>query len=255
MRHISLAVATILALVLWLHDSVARAAELTVIAPSLMVAVFDELKPQFERDTGHKLVITFSQTAGVKREVDAGNAFDVIVSATAAVDGWVKEGKIVGTTRAAVANVGLGVGVRRGASKPDIASAEAFKTALLKARSVAHGAESASAIYFSSLLERLSIAEEMKPRLRPVVGGAVVKLIASGEAELGIATVPTILAAPGVELVGPLPRDLQTYVSFSAGVTSGAKEPKAAESLINYLRSAAAIEVMKAKGLEAGTTR
>ena len=255
MRTTFLATASVGAMILLSHGFAANAAEIKVIAAAPMTAVFKELEPQFERDTGHKLVTRFAPTAGVKREIDAGGTFDLAISTTSAIDNWIKEGKIVATAGAVVASAGLGVGVRTGAPKPDIASVEAFKLTLLKAKSVAHGAESASATYFKGLLERLGIAEEMKPRLKPMVGGAVVKSVASGEVEIGVATVPTIVAAPGVELVGPFPSELQTYVSFTAGVSTGAKEPAAAQALIKFLTSPAAVAVIRAKGMEPGTPR
>lgn len=92
----------------------------------------------------------------------------------------------------------------------------------------------------------------MKPKLKPVVGGAGLKSVASGEVEIGVATVPTIVATPGLELVGPLPAELQTYISITAGVSTGAKEPEAAQSLIKFLSSPAAVAVIKAKGMEPG---
>jgi molybdate transport system substrate-binding protein len=235
------------------HGFAAKAAEIKVIAAGPLTAVFKELGPQFERDTGHKLVTRFATTSVVKREIDAGETFDLAISITSGIDDWIKEGKIVAATRAAVAYAGLGMGVRAGARKPDIGSVEASKRALLHAKSVAHGAESASAAYFKGLLERLGIAEEMKSKLKPMGPGAVLKSVASGEVEIGVAVVPTIVAAPGVELVGPFPSELQTYVGFTAGVSTGAKELEAAQALITFLTSPAAVAVIKAKGMEPGT--
>jgi molybdate transport system substrate-binding protein len=252
MRTTLLTAASVGAMILLTYGFAATAGEVKVIAAAPMTAVFRELGPQFEHDTGHKLVTKFAPTVGVKREIDAGEMFDLAISTTSAIDDWIGQGKLVAATRAAVAYAGLGVGVRTGAPKPDIGSLEAFKLTLLNAKSVAHGAESASAAYFKGLLDRLGIAEEMKPKLKPVVGGAVVKSVASGEVEIGVATVPTIVAAPGVELVGPLPAELQTYISFTAGVSTGAKEAEAAQALIKFLTSPAAVAVIKAKGMHPG---
>jgi molybdate transport system substrate-binding protein len=220
-----------------------------------LTAVFNELGPQFERDTGHKLVTRFVATSAMRRELDAGETIDLIISSTPGIDDWIKEGRIVAATRAAVAYAGLGAGVRAGAPKPDIGSVEASRRALLKAQSVAHGAESASAASFQDLLGRLGIAEEMKARLKPMGVGSTYKSVASGDVEIVVAPVPGIVGAPGVDLVGPFPSELQTYVGFTAGVSTGAREPEAARALIGFLGSPAAIAVIRAKGMEPGAPR
>ncbi len=256
MRTTFLVAASVGAMILLSHGFAAKAAEIKVIAAGPLTAVFKELGPQFERDTGHKLVTSFAPTAVVKRKIDAGETFDLAISVTSGIDDWIKEGKIVAAARAAVAYVGLGVGVRAGAPKPDIGSVEASKRALLNAKSVAHSTEGASAPYFKGLLERLGIAEEMKPKLKPMATTtAGLKSVASGEVEIVIFSVPTIAAAPGVELVGPFPSELQTYISFTAGVSTAAKEPEAAQALIKFLTSPVAVAVIKAKGMEPGTPR
>lgn len=247
-----LTAASVGAMMLLTYSFAATAGEVKVIAAASMTAVFRELGPRFENDTGHKLVTKFATSAVVKREIDAGETFDLVISNTSAIDDWLAQGKLVAATRAAVAYAGLGIGVRTGAPKPDVGSVEAFKLTLLQAKSVAHGAESASAAYFKGLLDRLGIAEEMKPKLKPVIGGAGFKSVANGEVEIGVATVPTIVATPGLELVGPLPAELQTYISITAGVSTGAKEPEAAQGLIKFLTSPAAVAVIKAKGMEPG---
>lgn len=190
----------------------------------------------------------------MKREIDAGETFDVAISVTSGVDDLIKEGKIVAATRAAVAYAGLGVGLRAGAPKPDISSVDAVKRTLLNAKSVAHSAEGASVAIFRALLERIGIAEGMKPKLKPMAGTASQSL-ASGEAEIVVLFVPTIVDAPGVELVGLFPSELQTYISFAAGIGTGAKEPEAAQALIKFLTSPAAVAVIKAKGMEPDTPR
>jgi len=253
MRTTSLAAASVWVTMLLPHGFAAEAAEVKMIAAGALTAVFKELGPQFERDTGHKLVTRFAATSVVKREVDTGEMYDLAISNTSAIDDWIKEGKIAASTRAPVAYTGLGMGVRAGALKPDISSVDASKRALLNAKSVAHGAESASADSFKSLLERIGIAEEMKPKLKPMGLGAHYKSVASGDVEIVVAVVAGIVAAPGVELVGAFPSELQTYISFTAGVSTGAKEPEAAQALIKFLASPAAVAVIKAKGMEPGT--
>jgi molybdate transport system substrate-binding protein len=240
-------------MILWSHGYTAKAAEVKVMAGGPLTAVFKELGPQFERDTGHKIVAKFSGTAVVKREIDAGETFDLVITNASAVDEWLKQGKIVAATRVLVAYAGLGVGVRAGTPKPDVSSIDASRRALLKATSVGHGAESASATSFKTLLERLGIAEQMKPRLRPMGLGGTYKSVAAGEIEIIVAVVPGIVAAPGVDLAGSFPAELQTYISFAAGLSTSAKEPEAAQALSRFLTSPSAIAVIKAKGMEPGT--
>ena len=143
MRTTFLATASVAVMVLLSHGFAAKAAEIKVIAAGPMTAVFKELGPQFERDTGHKLVTRFATTPVVKREIDAGETFDLAISITSGIDNWIKEGKIVAATRAAVAYAAVGIGIRAGAPKPDIGSVEASKRALLNAKSIAHSTEGA----------------------------------------------------------------------------------------------------------------
>lgn len=232
----------------------AEAAEVKVIGANPMKAVVQELGAQFERDTGHKLVTKFVSGPVVKREIDAGETFDLAISITPLIDGLVKEGKIVAGSRADVAYAGVGVGVRAGAPKPDIGSIEAFKRALLNAKSVAHSAVGPSGVYFKGLLDRLGITEEMKPKLKPMSGDALAKAVPSGEAEMIISSMPDIIVG-GTVLVGPLPPELQLYIRFAAGVGTNAKEAEAAKALIKFLTAPAAVPVIKAKGMEPGTPR
>jgi molybdate transport system substrate-binding protein len=255
MRTTWLAAAGVGMMMLLSQGFAAQAAEVKIIAAGPLTAVFKELGPQFERETGHTLATRFAATSVVQREIDAGETFDIAISIASGIDDWIKEGKIVAATRAAVAYAGLGVGVRAGAPKPDIGSVEASKRALLNTTSVAHGAESASAAYFKSLLERLGITEEMQPKLKPMGPGAAYESVARGEADIVVAVVPGIVAAPGVELVGPFPSALQTYISFAAGVSTDAKQPEGAQALITFLTSPVAVAVLKAKGMEPCTPR
>jgi molybdate transport system substrate-binding protein len=254
MRTTFLAAASVGAIILMSHGSAVKAAELKVIAAAPMTAVFKEIGPLFERDTGHKLVIRIAPTPAVKREIDTGETFDLAISITSGIDDLIKEGKIIGGTRAAVAFAGVGVGVRAGAPKPDISSVDAVKRTLLTAKSVAHSAEGASVAIFKGLLEHIGISEEMKPKLKPLAGTGLRSFV-SGEAEIVVLFIPTIVAAPKVELVGPFPSELQTYISFTAGMSTSVKEPEAAQALLKFLTSPAAVAVIRAKGMEPGAPR
>jgi molybdate transport system substrate-binding protein len=227
-----------------------EAAEIKVLNTAALTALMNELGPQFERQSGHKVVMKTEVSAALRRQIDTGETFDVAVLNPSHVDDLIKVGKIAPDTRTDIARAGVGVGIRSGAPNPDISSVEAFKRTLLNAKSVAHSKEGASGVHFAGLIERLGIAEEMKPKLKPMGGGAVVQTVATGEAEIVVVVIPPILAMPGVELVGPLPSELQTYVGFTAGVSPNAKEPDAAKALINFLTAPEAVAVIKAKGME-----
>jgi molybdate transport system substrate-binding protein len=216
-----------------------------------MKVVIQELGAHFERDTGHKLVAKFVSGPVVKREIDAGERFDLAISAAPVIDALMKEGKIVPGTRADVAYAAVGVGVQANAPKPNINTVEAFKRALLEAKSVAHSAEGPSGVHFKRLLDRLGIAEEMKPKLKPMSGDALVKAVPSGAAEMIISSMPDIIAN-GTVVIGRLPQELQLYIRFAAAVGTHANEAEAAKALIKFLSAPAAVPVIKAQGMEPG---
>jgi molybdate transport system substrate-binding protein len=145
---------------------------------------------------------------------------------------------------------GVGVAVRAGTPKPDISSVDAFKQSLLNAKSVAYPQEGTSGAYFMGVLNRLQITEQMKPKLRPSTAGAGFGMVARGEAEMMVTIIPQLLANPGIEVAGPVPAELQTWIGLAAGVGVAAKEPDAAKALIAFLTTPAAMSVIKAKGWE-----
>jgi molybdate transport system substrate-binding protein len=212
------------ALILFAQSLTAEAAEVILKVADPLTGVIMGLGPQFERDTGHKLIAKFTPGPVVKRDIDAGEAFDLAISITPVIDALIKERKIVAGTRADVAYSGVGVGVRAGAPKPDISSVEAFKRALLNVNSVAFAAEGASGAYFRNLVERLGISEQMKTKLKPLSFDALIKAVPSGEAEMVVVTT-SIIVAGAAELVGPVPTELQFYNSFAGGMGIDALEP------------------------------
>ena len=166
-------------------------------------------------------------------------------------DELIEQGKLVAATRTDIAHGGIGIGVRAGAPKPDIGSVEALKRALLAAKSVAYSKAGASGIYFAGLLERLGLAEAMRPKTKYGTSN-VGQMVADGEAELGVQLINELLPIRGVEIVGPLPAEVQSYVTLTACVGTQASEPAIAEEFIRFLTAPAALPVIKAKGLEPG---
>jgi molybdate transport system substrate-binding protein len=181
----------------------------------------------------------------------AGNHFDVAVLTSEGIDGLIKKGEIVRGTRTEIARAGIGVGVRKGSPKPDIGTSDALKQTLMKAKSVTYAQDGASRVYLEKMFDRLGIGGVMKPKiiLEQGSGGAGTR-VANGGAEMVMTLVSEILPMPGVEFVGPLPAQLQSYVSFAAGVSSKAANAEAAKALITFLKSPAAAPAYKPKGME-----
>jgi molybdate transport system substrate-binding protein len=228
-----------------------QAAEVKVLAAYPLKPVIDELGPQFERATGHKLAIQYGLPAALKRQIEAGETFDLAVLGTPAIDDLIKQGKIVAGARADIARDGMGVAVRAGAPKPDISSVEAFKRALLNAKSISYVKEGATGVHLANLLERFGIAEEMKGKTKLHDSPArAIQAVADGEAELGFVLITLILPVRGAEVAGPFPPELQSYVVFAAGVGTGAQQAEAAKALVNLLTSESAAPVIKAKSME-----
>jgi len=232
----------------------AEAAELKVLSAIAMTPVMEELGLKFERATGHKLAITFATLGAAVKRVQGGETFDLVIIPQPGIDGFVKDGKASGANVTLLARSHAGVAIRQGTPKPDISSAEALKRTLLAAKSItysnpAHGGP--IGIHVAKVLERLGIADEMK--LKTVFlskAGAVGVLVANGEAEIALGQIQELIPVAGIEVVGPLPADLQQTTVFSAAVMAGTKQAEAGKTLINFLRTPEAAAVIKAKGME-----
>jgi molybdate transport system substrate-binding protein len=228
-----------------------RAAEIKVLASSGVKTALEELAPGFERETGHKLVIDIGVAAVLKRRIEAGEAFDLAILTSSGIDELARQGKV--DARAAIARSRVGIGIRKGAPRPDIGTADALKRTLLSAKSITWAKEGASGVYFASVLERIGIAGQIKSKaVLAASGPEVEKLVAGGNVELGVNLVNELMAAPGVEVLGPLPAELQNYTVFHAGVGVGSKDSSAAKALIKFLTTPSAGVVFRAKGQEPG---
>ena len=247
-------VATIACVVAVLQMAPVQAAEIRIIAATPMGAVVRHIGAEFERDTGHRLVMRFVAGPAVKRDIDSGQPFDVAISITPVIDALLKDGKLVPATRADIAYAGIGVGVRKGAPKPDIGTVATFRQALLSAKSVAHSADGASGDYFKRLLARLEIADQMQPKLRPMSPDALAKAVPSGAAEMIVVTA-SIIVDGAAELVGPVPQALQFYNRFAGGIGVNADQPDAAKAFLARLIAPQAAAAIKARGMEPGVPR
>lgn len=243
--------ATIFACVLGV-PVMAQAVELKVVAGGSMTAPLNQLSPEFEKATGHKLSIHFDSTPNIIARVDSGTPFDVVVAPVDVFKDVAAKTRFATGATVDIARVGYGMVVRAGAPKPDIATPDAFKKTLLAASSVAYLPSSAAGAYVTKVFERLGIAEEMKAKTKVQASPAQIpQTVAKGEAEIGV-FLSNVLIAPGVELVGPFPGDLQQELAFTSAVAADGKETEAAKALIDYLRSPAASAVIKAAGMTPG---
>jgi molybdate transport system substrate-binding protein len=232
------------------QGALANAAEIKVLSSNGMRAVMLELVPEFERTSGYKVSISYDSANMILSRIKSGETADLAIVTASASDELMKQGKIAAGSRGEIASSGIGIAVRAGAPKPDISSVEAFKRSLLNAKSITYTTTGASGIYFAGLIERLGIAGQVTAKAKVTPGGLVGELVARGEAEIAVQQIPELMAMAGVELVGPLPPELQNITVLSAGVFAAARQPDAARTLIKFLLTPAAARVIKAKGME-----
>lgn len=224
--------------------------EIRVLSTHAVEEVMRDLAPQFTCASGHRLSFHYDPANVLKRNIEHGAAFDVAIVTRSVIDDLAGQGRILRETCCDVARSGLGVAVRQGAAKPDIATTDAFKHALRAARSVVRSAEGTSGVYFATMLERLGIAEAMSGKIVFGPSGRVAALVARGEAELAVQQIPELLAVEGVDFAGPFPAALQLYTVFSTGVGKAAADRAVAKAFVDALTAPSAVALFRAKGLE-----
>ena len=233
--------------------SVAFAVDVKILTAGAFKQVVLELVPDYEKQTGNKVVVDNDTAGALKKRIEGGEAFDVAVITPAVVDELTSAGKVAAGSRVNVASVGVGVVVKEGAPKPDVSTVEAFKRALLAAKTVAYidpASGGSSGIYIDKLLERLGIADQIRPKAKLKKGGHVADLIVSGEAELGLHQISEIVPVKGAALVGPLPKEIQNTTTYAAGLSASTQNKDAAEALIKIFSGPAAAAVLKSKGMD-----
>ena len=229
----------------------ANGAELKIATPRSMWTVLQEIGPQFEKASGYKLSVTTDIAATLADRIIAGEAFDVFVGPPVQIDRLIKATKVIAETRTPIARSGIGLEVRAGARKPDISSVDAFKQALLDAKSIGYLKQAGtSGAYLHGLFEWLGISDAIKTKIVRPETDIVSELVAKGEIEIGMVVATQIMTTRGVELAGLLPDEIQYYVRWSGGVVAASSAPDVAKQLINFLRSPAASTVIKAQGME-----
>ncbi len=233
-------------------------AEIKVLSTTAMKTTLEQLAPEFERHNGYKLVASYGPSGQIAKRIADGETFDVAIVTGEGLEDLIKDGKVVPGSRAGIARSGMGVAVQKGAKKPDISSAAAFKDAMLAAKAIAMSnpvGGGQSGIHLAKIFDTLGIAEAVKPKTRYGQGGPaglIGLFLVRGEADIGVQQLPELMAVPDIDIVGPLPSEIQSITSFVAGVSTTAEDSSAAKALIAFLTTPAAAAVMKAKGMESG---
>jgi molybdate transport system substrate-binding protein len=230
-----------------------QAAELKVLCANGMQTVMEDLGPKFERATGHKLAIAFDTGGATIKRARVERA-DVVIAIHEGVAALAKDGRVASDTATTIASTGISIAVRTGSTKPDIASAEALKRTLLSAKSITYlnpADGGASGIHFAKVLDRLGLLNEMKSKtIYAAKASAVGPMVANGDAELGILQYQLLYGIPGIDIVGPLPADLQSTTTFSVAMMATSSNAEAAKDFIRFLRTQEAAALIKAKGMD-----
>jgi molybdate transport system substrate-binding protein len=233
----------------------ASAAEVRVMISGGLTAAYKALVPEFERLTGNKVLTAYGPSMGttvnaIPVRLERGEGADVLIMVGYALGDLIRQGKVVADSRVDLTKSPIGIAVKSGTPKPDISSAEAVKRALLAAKSIAYS-DSASGVYVSTeMFQRLGIADQMKDKAKKIPAEPVAGVVARGDAEIGFQQIAELLPVAGVDIVGPLPPDLQNITVFSAGIATVSKEPEAGKALIKFLASPAARDAIIKSGME-----
>jgi molybdate transport system substrate-binding protein len=229
-------------------------AELKVYSTIGVRGPVEQLIPQLETASGRKLAMTWGTAPMLVRRIEAGETADVLILSRAGIDSLTERGKIAPGSAVTLASSGVAIAVKAGAPKPDISTSDALKHALLAAISISYSepaAGGASGVYFATLLERLGIAEAMRPKTKfPAAGGFTASLLLTGEAELAVQQKPELMCVPGAEIIGFLPGELNMVTVFAAGVMAASANVGAGKALIDMLQSPESAAVFRAKGLD-----
>jgi molybdate transport system substrate-binding protein len=231
----------------------AGAAEVKVLVAGALKPLVVALAPDFERATGHRVVVETATAGALAQRAAAGEAVDVLVVTQAGIDTLLPSGRLAAGSAVPLARVGIGVAVKAGTTVPDIHDVAALRRALLEARAVAlidPTAGGSSGIYLAGLFERMGIADEMRRKAVLVPGGLTGAKLVSGEADLALQQMSELLVVPGVTVVGPLPAQVQNWTRYTGAVSAAARDAAAARALLERLSGPAAAAWMSGKGLE-----
>jgi len=229
------------------------AVEIKVLSAMGLQSVVKALAPKFEHATGHKLAITFGTMGAIVKRVQSGEAADVIIIPRQGIYRLLMDGQATAISVTVIARSGIGVAVSKGAPKPDISSPEALKRTLLAAKSISYGDPAdggTSGVHFAKVLDQLGIAKEMKPKTIFATAGELEALFANGQVEIAVNQFQSLFQVAGIDIVGPLPGDLQRTTFMSAAIMGGTKHSEASRALVDFLRTREAAAAIKANGME-----
>ena len=231
------------------------AAEVHVMISGGLTAAFKKLAPEFERTTGNKVVVAYGPSMGttvnaIPMRLERGEPADVLIMVGYALGDLIDKGKVAADSRVDLVKSPIGIAVKSGTPHPDISTPDAVKRALLAARTIAYS-DSASGVYVSTeMFDKLGIKDQMKGKARMIPATPVGEIVAHGDAEIGFQQISELKPVAGIDIVGPLPDQLQKITIFSAGVATSSKEPEAGKALIRFLASPAARETIVDSGLD-----
>jgi molybdate transport system substrate-binding protein len=240
------AVVLLLAFGLFICNGTAHTADLKIFTARAIATILEKVGPEFEKTTGHKLTVISSFSPEFIARINAGETFDVVCAPTPVLDRLIKSGKVAADSKTNLVRSGTGVAVRAGAAKPDISSVEAFKRALLNAKSIPY----LPVPGVPQLIEQLGLKDAIASKVTSPKTDISTELVAKGEVELAVVVVTQILTTPGAELAGPLPPEIQFFTAFGGAISANSNAPDAARDLLKFLKSPTAISVIRAQGME-----
>jgi len=236
----------------------ASAADVRVMISAGFYHVYAQLGPAFEQASGHRLITTRGPSMGdspesIPTRLARGESADVVILDGSAADALAQKGFVRADSKVTLARSLIGMVVRAGAARPDIGSVEAFRNALLAAKSIAYS-DSGSGTYLSTtLFKQLGVDDQVAPKSRkvrgPPSGEPVAAVVARSEAEIGFQQVSELMHVEGVTLVGAIPAELQPGFTFAGALTRSASEPEAAAALIRFLAAPESAVVISKAGL------
>jgi molybdate transport system substrate-binding protein len=238
------------ALLVMSGSAVSQAAEVTIFTSMGSISGVSDLAAAFERTSGHKVRVGIRIGPALIQALKKDEPGDIVANFTQTFPNLIKQGKVVTGTPLEFARAGVGVAVKKGAPKPDISTVDAFKQAMLNAKSIGYS-KSGSGLIAGRALAKLGIAEQVQHKVRYLVGTPVAEFVAAGEVEIGMQQTNAIIPVKGVDYVGPLPGDLQEYLYFSVGLLKISKQPEAARAFMKFMASPEAAQHLRKSGMDA----
>jgi len=226
-----------------------QAAEIRVFSSGALRAAYNPLVAQFERDTGHKVKSEFALPPAVLARIAAGEAYDVVIFSLD-VKGLIDQSKVAADSRTVLGGIGVGVAVLAGWPKPDFSTVDKFKRMMLDAKAIGTSGDGSSGRYVASLIERLGIADQVKPKIKTGLSGATRELLAKREVDFVVSGLPPLVGLPDLEWLGEIPEEINSRVVFTGGVSVAAKEPTAARALLKFLTAPDAASEFKKLGID-----